>query len=61
MKSYIIIRPHSNTNPTSRYRVADFAAWVKFVDGDTSSYPVESCHETNEEAQAAADKLNEKD
>lgn len=59
MKMYVVLRPYSNTNRTSRYRVVDADAWQKFVSGSASSYPVESDHGEMGEAREAAAKLND--
>lgn len=58
MKMYVVLRPYSNTNPTSRYRVVESGAWQKYVNGEASSYPVESDHGEMGEAREVVDKLN---
>lgn len=60
-KTYVILQPHSNTNPTSRHRVVDADKWQAYANGDASYYPVESDHDDHASDQAAADELNEKE
>ena len=57
MKSYVTQQPNSNTNRTGSYRVVEWGAWRKYVDGETSYLPATS-FSTQEEADAERDRLN---
>ncbi len=57
-KTYVILQPHSNTNPSIWYRVVDAEKWQRYVNGDAAYYPAESDHDDYVSAKAAADKLN---
>lgn len=56
--SYVILNPHSLTNPSDRYRVVDYGDWNRHADGRSPSLPVVSAHDSYASAQAAADGLN---
>lgn len=56
---FIILQPHSNTNPTSHYRVVDSVAWQRFVNGaQASGYAIAGEHGTYEDAEVQRDELN---
>lgn len=55
---FVIIHPHSNTNPTDKYRVLDSGDWAKFINGATTSYGY-TTWDTYPEALAARDKANQ--
>ncbi len=57
MLSYVTQQPHSSTNPTSRYRVVEYGAWLKYVDGEISHLPAVS-FSTLAEAEEERDRLN---
>lgn len=57
-KTYVVLRPHSNTNPSAKHQVVDFDTWRAYVDGETTTYAVASAHDDHASAQTAADKLN---
>lgn len=58
-KIYVVLQPHSNTNPSPKYRVVDADIWQHYVNkGQGAMCPVESSHDDHASAQAAADKLN---
>lgn len=56
--SYIIVQPNSNTNPSSKYLVADHRAANATITGSTGHYQSES-FDTYAEAKAWRDTLNE--
>lgn len=63
--SYIIIQPHSNSNPTGKFLVARFDDVMAFLNGLRRSYPhsvhntygnaVDACGWANEQEQEHAD------
>lgn len=56
---FIILQPHSNTNPSNKYRVVDAYAWQRFVNGaQTSGYAVAGSHADYQAAEAQRDELN---
>ena len=34
--TYVVLQPHSNTNPSDYYRVSDSADWARFVNGEAA-------------------------
>ncbi len=59
MKSYVVLSPHSQTNPSDRFRVVDYGGWRRYIDGDAGSYPVASDHGSRAEADTSAAVLND--
>lgn len=56
---FVILQPHSNTNPTDKYRVVDGVAWASFVnDAQRNGYTIAGEHGTYEDAEAQRDELN---
>lgn len=55
---HIVLMPHSITNPTSQYRVAEYDSWIMHARGDAPLYTTVSSWATFAEAQEARDKLN---
>lgn len=56
---FVILQPHSNTNPTDKYRVVDGVAWARYVNGaQDRGYTVAGEHKTYEDAEAQRDELN---
>ena len=54
--SYVVQWPSSLTNPTDRFRVIDYGKWLRAY--PPTNYPVESEHDSYEEAEKAKDILN---
>ena len=54
---FVIIRPHSNSNPTSMYRVCDIGDWMNNYNGATPSYAF-TPYKTYKEAAEARDEAN---
>lgn len=55
---YLILQPHSLSNPSGEYRVVDLEQWYRFTNGETTSYRVAASAPTYLEAEAACDRLN---
>lgn len=55
--SYVMLQPHSSTNGTDLYRVAEYNAWVDFAFGTATTYPWQE-RASAVEAQALCDQLN---
>ncbi len=55
--SYVVQQPHSNTNPSEKYRVTDYQSWLRFVNGDSDGYEFTE-HDTAVEAQREANRRN---
>lgn len=58
--TYVTSQPHSQTNPTSKYRVVLLKDWRRAMDGGKPVKPV-STHDTFEQAATACGKLNRPD
>lgn len=54
----VILQPHSNTNPSDKFRVTNSLDWVRFVKGKNASYPFVS-FDTYREAQEYCNKMME--
>lgn len=54
---YVVLQPHSNTNPSEKHRVAWDQDWQKFANGAASSYAFTD-FSSYVEAKSAADGLN---
>lgn len=54
---FVVIMPHSKSNPTSMYRVCDSEDWMKFHNSAASSYSFTQ-HETYVDAEQARDEAN---
>lgn len=57
--NFVIQQPHSQTNPTNKYRVCDSRDWAAFINGATTSYAFTQFN-TYEQAQRARDEANRK-
>lgn len=57
---FVILQPHSNTNPTDNYRVVDAAEWQRYVDLGrlNRDYVIAGEHPYYAEAEAQRDELN---
>lgn len=55
--SFIVQQPHSNTNPTNKFRVADSADLMRFINGATKSYAYLE-FDSYQEAETARDIAN---
>lgn len=55
--SYVTSQPHSQTNPTSKYRVVLLKDWRRAMDGGKPVKPV-STHNTFEQAAKECARLN---
>lgn len=60
MAGYVTSQPHSQTNPTSKYRVVEFSKWLEAMNGGKPVKPV-SVHETFDQAAKECGKLNRPD
>lgn len=56
--SYVVQRPNSSSNPSSRYRVVDFDDWIKYINGASQLLSVAGSFDTYEEATTRRDELN---
>lgn len=57
--SWVILQPHSSTNPTNNYRVVDSTEWMRFVNGaQDKGYAVAGEFPEYERARALKDQLN---
>lgn len=41
MNSYVMLYPHSNANPSGKYRICTYGAWVDYVNGKALDYESE--------------------
>lgn len=56
---FIILQPHSNTNPSDKFRVVDGYAWQRYVNrAQTGGYTIAGEHDNYIEAEAQRDELN---
>lgn len=56
---FVILQPHSLTNPTDKYRVVDAYAWMTFVNGaQNKGYTIVGTHDTYEDAEVQRYELN---
>ena len=56
---FVILQPHSNSNPTDKYRVVDGIAWTSFVNGaQNNGYTIAGEHKTYDDAEVQRDELN---
>lgn len=56
--SYIVLNPHSLTNPSAMYRVVESGAWCAYVNGKISHLPVTDEDFSYDGALAKAGNLN---
>lgn len=56
--SYIILHPHSNTNPSADYIVCDGTEWARYVNGIREHLPVTSRMDSYRDAEYKCDELN---
>ena len=56
--SAIVMRPHSQTNPSDKFRVTHYQDWIHFINGATTSYGYVA-FDTYEEAEKARDTINQ--
>lgn len=56
--TYVVLRPHSITNPHDQYAVVDYDEWSQYVDGKLVGLPVAARTTTGKEAAQEAFKLN---
>lgn len=57
---FIILQPHSNTNPSDKYRVVDHVAWQRYVNrAQTGGYAVAGEYASYQAAEAYALELNQ--
>lgn len=57
--SYVVLQPHSLTNPSDSYRVVEFREWANEADGIGKGLPVRAEVGSYGEAEAIRDGLNE--
>ena len=57
--SYVVLQPHSRTNPTDRYRVVNYGEWLQYVNGAIPMLPVAGSFSTMAEAVDRRDALND--
>jgi hypothetical protein len=55
---YIILDPHSNTNPSGDYRVVYNADWMAYINGKAHSYPISAACRDYAEAERTRNELN---
>lgn len=56
---YVIQQPHSSTNPTDKYRVVSYSAWLEAADSDgPTNLSAVSEHDDHASALAARNELN---
>lgn len=57
--TFAILHPHSNTNPSDKYRVVDTANWTRFANGVAKAYAF-TAWDTYAEAERVRDEANRK-
>lgn len=60
MAVYVVLNPHSNTNPSDKYLVVENAAWVAYSNGHLQVLPFEAACDEWKDAQAVQEALNKK-
>ena len=55
---FVTIQPHSNTNPSDKYRVVDSTDWARYVNGDANHVPFAGEFGSIDEAITLRDDLN---
>lgn len=50
---FVILQPHSNTNPTDKYQVVEYKNWNAFRSGDANALRVYSSHTEHPQAEAS--------
>jgi hypothetical protein len=55
---FVTLQPHSNTNPSDKYRVVDSTAWARYVNGDANHVPFASEFDSIDDAIRLRDELN---
>jgi len=56
---YVILNPHSSTNPSDSHRVVDYDEWIAHVNGERQSFNVAAERKTFSEAVAIQKELND--
>lgn len=56
--TYVVLRPHSISNPHDDYAVVDYDKWRQYMDGELVILPVAERATTTQEAGEKAFKLN---
>lgn len=55
---FVILQPHSNTNPSDNYRVVDSSDWARYVNGASNSIALAGQFNNYDDALALRDDLN---
>lgn len=55
---FVTLQPHSNTNPSDKYRVVDSTDWARYVNGDSNHVPFTGEFGSIDEAIKLRDDLN---
>jgi hypothetical protein len=55
---FVTIQPHSNTNPSDKYRVVDSTDWARYVNGATKAVAYAGQFDNIDEAIELRDRLN---
>lgn len=58
MECYIVLQPHSLTNPSNKYRVVYSEEWNAFANNQRTSIPFYASFDTPEEAEKCRDEMN---
>jgi hypothetical protein len=56
--SYVVVRPHSNTNPSDKFIVTCYACWLRASEMAHPWFPTLATCDTNDEAEREKDRLN---
>ena len=55
---FVTLQPHSNTNPSDKYRVVDSTDWARYVNGDANSVAFAGEFDDFDDAVKLRDRLN---
>lgn len=55
--SYVVLQPNSNSNPSDKYRVCEYGAWVEYVNGHVQDFDAFE-FENSQDAYAKCTEMN---
>ena len=55
---FVILRPHSNINPSDNYRVVDSGDWARYVNGSSNSIAFAGKFDNYDDALTLCDEMN---
>jgi hypothetical protein len=55
---FVILQPHSNTNPSDNYRVVDDVDWARYADGASNNLAFAGQFDDYDDAVTLRDEMN---